>query len=441
MNGPDRSLSSEGSAFRTVLLPGMLLAALVGLIAVLVQGYMLVLQEREETRALLARIGEATVPALERALWDVNEPQIEVLLDGIAQSEAIGSVILEDERGFVRRRGEAPAPDAQQQRYVLALDGAENVVLGELRVALEADLGEQRALSRVLRGTIVVALTLLIAIAVLVHLMNAQLVHPLKRLAEAVDAYSPDADGLPSGRSPDGPMIAAAEVQRVAEALDLMHLRIRHDSEEIAQLSENLEVQKDQTEAMVQQRTAELEVKNYELASQAAALESLANTDALTGAASRRKLLELGNRECARALRDARPLAVLAIDIDHFKHVNDTHGHAAGDRVLKIVVACCQSQLRNNDVLGRLGGEEFAVVLPGADTDAAQRVAERIRERIADTPTQLDSATIRVTASIGVATFDGKTPFEALLADADAALYRAKHEGRNRVVVSPAAQA
>jgi diguanylate cyclase (GGDEF)-like protein len=227
------------------------------------------------------------------------------------------------------------------------------------------------------------------------------------------------------------------EIRVLAEALDAMHSRIRRDRSEIAHLAEDLEVQQGQMEAVVQQRTAELEEKNRELATQAASLESLANTDTLTGAASRRRLLELGERECARSSRDGRPLSVLAIDIDHFKQVNDTHGHAGGDLVLKVVVACCQSQLRNNDVLGRLGGEEFAILLPGADAVAAVLVAERIRERIAATPIMVGAEPIRITVSIGIAAYDGSLPFESVLANADDALYRAKREGRNRTLNSP----
>lgn len=422
--------------YRAVLLPGLALTALVGLIAILLQGYALVLQEREEANTMLVRIEESAVPALERALWDLNEPQIEVVMDGIAQMRDVAWVVLRDEREQKRVRGSRPEGDAMERRYPLALEGADGVPLGELHVVLKRDIGHERAAARVIRGSLTLLLTLALAIAVLVHLMNEHLIRPLEHLAAGVQAYSPDRDVAPSRRTPDEPAPNILEIRVLTDALDAMHARIRRDSSELAHLTEGLETQHGQMEAVVQQRTAELEEKNRELATQAASLESLANTDALTGTANRRKLLDLGERECKRALRDARPLAVLAIDVDHFKQVNDTHGHAAGDLVLKVVVACCQSQLRNNDVLGRLGGEEFAVVLPGADAASGLRVAERIRERIANAPIVFDGRAIRVTVSIGLSTFDGVKPFETLLTDADAALYRAKREGRDRVVVN-----
>lgn len=420
--------------YRAVLLPGLALTALVGFIAIFLQGYALVLQEREEADAMLVRIEETAVPVLERALWDVNDPQIDVVLDGIAQMRDVAWVSLVDERARQRNRGMLPQGPTLDRRYPLVLDGADGVPLGELHVALKPGIGHERASSRVLRGSLTLLLTLVVAVALLVHLMNEHLIRPLERLALGVAAYSPDRDAMPSGRTPVQTGSSVREIQLLADALDALHARIRRDSIELAHLAENLENHQGQMEAVVQQRTAELEDKNRELATQAATLESLANTDTLTGAASRRKLLELGARECARSLRDARPMSVLAIDIDHFKQVNDTHGHAAGDLVLRIVVACCQSQLRNNDVLGRLGGEEFAVILPGADSASGMGVAERIREHIANTPIVHEGRTIRVTVSIGMATFDGVTSFDTLLADADAALYRAKREGRNRIV-------
>lgn len=423
------------SAHRTVLLPGLALAALVGMIALLLQGYALVLQEREEARALLGRIEASTVPALERALWDVNEPQVEVVLEGIAQMRDVAWVSLVDERRQQRTRGKRPAGEAMERRYPLALDGAANVALGELHVVLDPDLGYETARARVLRGSLTLLLALAIAIAVLVHLMDAHLIQPLNRLAASVAAYSPESGVAPSGRHPESPPHKAAEIELLADALDRMHERIRRASDEIAALSEGLEDEKGRTESLVQQRTAELHEKNRELAQQAASLESIANTDALTGAATRRRLLEQGERQCALAGRDARPFSLLVLDVDHFKAVNDTHGHAAGDLVLRIVVACCHTQLRARDLLGRLGGEEFAILLPEADIDAAVRVAERIREGVAAMPMRLGEHTVRVTVSIGVATYRGAPRFDAMLAAADEALYRAKRSGRNRVVV------
>jgi diguanylate cyclase (GGDEF)-like protein len=166
----------------------------------------------------------------------------------------------------------------------------------------------------------------------------------------------------------------------------------------------------------------------------------MASLDPLTGVANRRGVEQF----TAAAMRQARsrhePLAVLALDLDRFKQINDNYGHAAGDRVLQHIARACQDALRDNDLLGRIGGEEFLVVLPGSDLHDAAEVAERLRGRIEaltleDLPTGL-----RTTISIGVAQM---TPRDSGFADleqrADLALYRAKSSGRNRVVGADAA--
>ncbi|MGE0714602.1 MAG: diguanylate cyclase [Alphaproteobacteria bacterium] len=168
-------------------------------------------------------------------------------------------------------------------------------------------------------------------------------------------------------------------------------------------------------------------------------LRRLATTDSLTGAATRRFFAAEVAREVERARRHGRPLSCLAIDVDHFKKVNDRYGHAAGDRVLQACVTLCRARLRAVDLLGRMGGEEFAVALPETPPAAALVVAERLRAAIQDTPVDNPGEPIRVTASIGVATLaPGETSFDQVLARADKALYAAKNGGRNRTVVDGA---
>ena len=163
-------------------------------------------------------------------------------------------------------------------------------------------------------------------------------------------------------------------------------------------------------------------------------LRRLATTDSLTGLLTRRAFAVEATREAERARRTGRPLSCIAFDIDHFKSINDRHGHAAGDRVLQSVSDLCRRNLRAIDVAGRLGGEEFAALLPESASDAAFEVAERLRAAIAALPLQESGETVAVTASFGVATLrPDETSVEAALNRADAAAYRAKRSGRNRV--------
>lgn len=164
-------------------------------------------------------------------------------------------------------------------------------------------------------------------------------------------------------------------------------------------------------------------------------LRRLSDSDALTGLANRRKLLKRLDEEISLSNRHATPLSLLMLDLDHFKRINDTWGHLEGDEVLKRLADCCRSLLREEDLLARLGGEEFALVLPLTSEANARQLAERLRRAIAEH----DFGSLRpgqVTASIGIAEHRVGESRDQLLARADAGLYQAKDRGRNRVVAS-----
>ena len=166
--------------------------------------------------------------------------------------------------------------------------------------------------------------------------------------------------------------------------------------------------------------------------------EEQANRDYLTGAWSRRALFQLAERELRRAARLGEPVSLLALDVDHFKQINDSYGHAEGDRVLIDLVLRASAIVRGIDCFARLGGEEFALFLPHSDAAAALQVAQRLRQ-VLEQPAVPSAAASGYTVSIGVATLQAGEPFSTLLARADAALYQAKHAGRNRVNVAEAA--
>ncbi len=172
-------------------------------------------------------------------------------------------------------------------------------------------------------------------------------------------------------------------------------------------------------------------------------LERLAATDPLTGVFNRRMFRELCEREVARSLRSGEPFSLLVADLDHFKQVNDRHGHLVGDEVLRAISECIQSELRASDILGRWGGEEFVVLLPMCPPATAFAVAERLRVRVESlnlpSPDEEESPiriTIGVTISLGVSIFRGSADtLDAVFRRSDAALYRAKTTGRNRVLM------
>jgi len=167
-------------------------------------------------------------------------------------------------------------------------------------------------------------------------------------------------------------------------------------------------------------------------------LRRLATTDVLTGVANRRYFLDRAADEVERSRRYQRPLCAFMLDIDHFKRVNDGHGHPAGDAVLVAVAGECRQALRSQDVFGRVGGEEFAALLPETESGVAKAVAERLRARVAATRVSFGGIDLVVTVSVGVAglRLEGDSLTE-LLHRSDAALYRAKEGGRDRVEVAP----
>lgn len=164
-------------------------------------------------------------------------------------------------------------------------------------------------------------------------------------------------------------------------------------------------------------------------------LHRVATTDQLTGIPNRRHFLSMGRREVERGSRSGQPLALCMIDIDKFKTVNDTYGHAVGDEVLKRTTSLLAQSIRTADVCGRLGGEEFVALLPDADLAAARQVADRLREDVAQASVvAAEHREVRVTISVGICQLRTAESLEQLMIRADQALYAAKHAGRNRVV-------
>ena len=188
------------------------------------------------------------------------------------------------------------------------------------------------------------------------------------------------------------------------------------------------------TTITLQQR--ELQTAHDELQRNHEELARLNRLDGLTGLYNRNTIVELAGLELDRAQRLGGPTSILLFDLDLFKSINDRFGHPAGDAALRHVAALVQRTVRSTDIAGRLGGEEFMLLLPGTTDDAARKLAEKLRLRFESNPLAWEGQSITVTASLGVA---GTTParrgsFDALYAEADRALYQAKEQGRNRVV-------
>jgi len=179
------------------------------------------------------------------------------------------------------------------------------------------------------------------------------------------------------------------------------------------------------------------DIRSFEEARQQA--EMLAGTDTLTGLLNRRAFFDRAQAVWNTAARRTRPLTAAMVDLDHFKKTNDEHGHAAGDEVLKAVAGLLSSTCRTSDVIARWGGEEFLLLLPETTLEQAGVLAERLRSAVESCEVLTKRGTVKVTASFGLADLRGHPNLDALVADADQWLYRAKHAGRNRVMGPPVA--
>ena len=159
----------------------------------------------------------------------------------------------------------------------------------------------------------------------------------------------------------------------------------------------------------------------------------IATTDALTGTHTRRHFFDLAEVECGRSSRHQRPISVALLDLDHFKLVNDRFGHHVGDEALRLVAETVRDKLRRHDLLGRYGGEEFALLLPETPLAGATLVVERIRQAVAALAFEHQRSLVTLTISAGVVFRRAEEPLATALERADAALYAAKDQGRNRV--------
>lgn len=212
----------------------------------------------------------------------------------------------------------------------------------------------------------------------------------------------------------------------------VLHDPLRLDrAVEWAVYTRNLERENERLLEAYRQRNVELEQANKRLA-------EISNTDELTGYSNRRHIQSRLDEEISRSVRYKMPLSIVLVDLDHFKRINDTYGHLAGDRALQAVAHIIRSALRESDLIGRFGGEEFLLILPNTDLAGATTFCHRLCERIQHHPICIGETMLSLTASFGVAALSEETKTATqLLRLADQNLYRAKKLGRNRVVASP----
>lgn len=271
--------------------------------------------------------------------------------------------------------------------------------------------------SSVRQGSSVILIAAIFIILALAAWLFMTLGHPLGNLTNHIRQITEgnmDIAQINMGKRKD-------EIGLLATAFNLMHSTIQRQLHELESHRKMLEIE-------VRERTLELEVANRKL-------DLISRTDELTGLPNRRDMNETIANEIGRTQRTHKPFCFIFIDIDHFKAINDTYGHACGDVVLKSVSQTIRGLLRKYDVFARYGGEEFLTLLPETDIEGAKVVAERFRRQIEMMTVHFADYTINVTVTLGVARFDHRLGADRSIQMADKALYQGKENGRNQVVV------
>ncbi len=301
--------------------------------------------------------------------------------------------------------------------------------VGELSIILDTHLLAQQFFHRSVLMMVSGIIRNVLLAAVLLFLFHKTLSKPVLALISQVSALDP-LNPEPSLKVPDSHK--GTELGQLSDQLNRL-LSVLHETQVAQKLTENdLRTHKADLEVLVNERTVELQKANQEL-------ERLATTDTLTQIWNLRAFNEQATKELERSKRHSRDAAVMLMDIDHFKMVNDTYGHAVGDEVLKCFAANVASHIRKGDIFGRVGGEEFALLLHNVDEEEALSMAERIRgsvESMDSLPAdQVPEELPPITVSMGLAATANQQLYDLkqLMLQADKALYLAKNEGRNRV--------
>jgi diguanylate cyclase (GGDEF)-like protein len=392
----------------------------------------------EYTRTQHALLNELNIvadsmhDAVATSLWQMNNAQLLALVDGLVIVPIIeGADIISPEGAKIISsrtydRENKPFEVFSIEKEIVWNTNGSDFNLGVMRLYSSSDI----IINRVLFGFVFIAINAVIKFSVLWFLFlwafKKFLGDPLNRLAVQIDAI--ELEDIGQRRIHLG-VSDPNELNRLQDHINEMLAKIERDRHKMIKVEKERQAW---LEAEVEKRTAELIRLNKEL-------EHIALTDALTGIHSRRSFFEQSQALMELAMRSSQPLCVIALDLDHFKTVNDTYGHAVGDQVLCHFAKLVAGEVRKSDIFGRIGGEEFAITLPHTDVIGAKKLAEKICELVGKSPVNVEDKEIFYTASLGIAQRGiHDTEISHILIRSDNLLYQAKEKGRNRVEIETA---
>ena len=376
---------------------------------------------KSSSKTIMEQHANASLLPLSHALWDIDPQVLRQQVHGLSRLPQVGYVRVQAAiSGELFEEG-LSAPEGREATLKMdipapvGVQGEAKIPLGTLEVWKSSSYYAEQMRNAIL-GMVLgyVLFTVMVCVAVML-VMRRQLQEPLRQIAIFARNLKPN--GLPQT------LVLNRPGRDYVDEIDLV-------AKGFMQLQSDLQSHIAHLDLLVAERTSQLQQMVDEV-------KRLSLTDALTGCLNRRALDERLLAEVERSQRYSRPLSVVFLDLDRFKRVNDEHGHATGDAVLREVAWRCQRELRTQvDWLARYGGEEFLVVLPESGVAQASQLAQRLGRVIRDQSIDVDGLHLSVTASFGIAQLHGNETMDELLSRADAALYEAKAAGRNCARVS-----
>ena len=337
--------------------------------------------------------------------------------------------------GFIR-----PSVDKEitRDRWGSFLSGYSPLEAGEgqylVGIDMYADEVDAKLKQIRLAGFLSLALSVILAM-IFSRFLSLNFTRRIMGLSERLAGIAPD-------QSAANVVSQGDELNQLSDAFERMSLRLEHNRQEIEKNQSELRQARDELEQRVQDRTSELVQTNHKLMQEIAErkhmeqrLEELSRTDYLTGVLNRRAITRSLQETQDAVTTEKESFCTILLDLDHFKQINDEYGHAVGDHALRHAVDRVRHGIREKDLLGRWGGEEFLIVAPRTNLDEAQALAERLCRNLADTQVSTDGVSVAVTGSFGVTRYVPGENIDTCLKRTDDALYAAKHQGRNRIMV------
>lgn len=391
-------------------------------------------EQRRIEQQIERMIGSTSAAAAE-SLWILSTDLANGVSEGLVSQPLITEASIETFTGTVlSKRSRINVAASWLDKFSSVFGGArvkiiplfhEKERIGQLKLKIDPLFARQNFLYRAMTILLSELVKSLVLAASLLSLFYVTLARPIRSYAKWVVRINPDD---PEGwQQPPPKRKQRDELSALGDSIFQRFVQARAYFMELQQTRSALKTLNQDLEDRVMARTKELN-------SALAHAEHLATTDVLTGIPNRRSFMDQAEKRHAEWLRHKRPYAVLMLDLDKFKQINDVYGHLAGDLVLKSVASSLRQHTRREDIIGRLGGEEFCVILVGLGEADAVILAERIRSGIARLPIEFEAQAISVTASFGLVPPELlRDSFDEVLKNADQMMYQAKNEGRNRV--------